>query len=71
MAAQVEVKLGRVCDSAVDSGACWNVSTLPNLQEYPEIKTFTRLEDRPGTSLPLQTLFRTLSALSEQKRRVW
>lgn len=33
MAAQVEVKLGRVCDGAVDCGACWNISTLPNLQE--------------------------------------
>lgn len=36
MAAQVEVKLGRVCDGAVDRGARWDVSTLPNLQEDPE-----------------------------------
>lgn len=32
MAAQVEVKLGRVCDGAVHCGACWDVATLPNLQ---------------------------------------
>lgn len=71
MAAQVEVKLGRVCDGAVDRGACWNISTLPNLQEYPEIKKIMLLEDRPGTGFTLQTELHTRSALSEQKRRVW
>lgn len=50
MAAQVEVKLGRVCDGAVDCGACWNVSTLPNLQEQPQIKTFMLLRDRTQES---------------------
>lgn len=71
MAAQVEVKLGRVCDGAVDRGARWNISTLPNLQEYPEIRRFMLLEDRAGTCFTLQTELRTLSALSEQKSRVW
>lgn len=33
VAAQVEVKLGRVCDGAVHCGASWNVTALPNLQE--------------------------------------
>lgn len=32
MAAQVEVELGRVCDGAVHSGACWDITALPNLQ---------------------------------------
>lgn len=71
MAAQVEVKLGRVCDGAVDRGACWDIPTLPNLQEYPEIKKIILLEDRPGTGFTLWKDPRTRSALSEQKRRVW
>lgn len=32
MAAQVEVKLRRVCDGAVHCGASWYVTALPNLQ---------------------------------------
>lgn len=33
MAAQVEVKLGRVCDCAVHRGACWDVAALPDLRQ--------------------------------------
>ena len=32
MAAQVEVKLGRVCDGAVHCSACWDVTALTDLQ---------------------------------------
>ena len=36
MAAQVEVKLGRVCDGAVHRGSCRDVPALPNL--WPQAK---------------------------------
>lgn len=32
MAAQVEVKLGRVCDGAVHCSACWDITALTDLQ---------------------------------------
>lgn len=38
MAAQVEIKFGRVCDGAVHCGASWNVTTLPNLQEGNKVR---------------------------------
>lgn len=40
MAAQVEVKLGRVCDGAVDRGAGWNISTLPHLKNNKNLRGF-------------------------------
>lgn len=32
MAAQVEVELGRMRDGAVNCGASWDITALPNLQ---------------------------------------
>ena len=38
VAAQVEVKLGRVCDGAVHRGACWDVPALPHLRQDTDKK---------------------------------
>lgn len=71
MAAQVEVELGRVCDGAIHCGACWDIATLPNLQEAI-IKTCTVAQEWAINSSQCRSEFvPTLSALSEQKRRVW
>ena len=34
MGAEVEVKLGGVCDANVHSGPCWDVATLADLVEH-------------------------------------
>lgn len=46
MAAQVEIKFGRVCDGAVHCGASWNVTTLPNLQGVIKSDLGNRLTNR-------------------------
>lgn len=52
MAAQVEVELGRVCDGAVNRGACWDISTLPNLREQPQVKTVEDRRHERAASVP-------------------
>lgn len=46
MAAQVEIKFGRVCDGAVHCGASWNITTLPNLQGVIKSDLGNRLTNR-------------------------
>lgn len=48
MAAQVEVKLSWMGDFRVHGCACWNVPTLPNLQQHREL---TRRGGAGGQSL--------------------
>lgn len=71
MAAQVEVKLRWVCDGAVHCGACWDIATFANLQRVASKITVTVLHDKQTNSTLHTKCVHTLSALSEQKRRVW
>lgn len=56
MAAQVEIKFGRVCDGAVHCGASWNVTTLPNPLSFvraEETSMVTFLDHNVGNARPV------------------
>lgn len=70
MAAQVEVKLGRVCDGAVHCGARWDVSTLSNLQEeIPQSLHRCTLKKKPHIRVELSCAY-PLSFVRAEKTRV-